>query len=275
MASPASSAAEGSAARPSPAARLERPDYGLDAPGVVRNLFLAGAAGLVLWLGSALRVWPGAPWGVPLTWMGFGCFVGFTATGIYMVWLSKVGKVRFRERLLDKLPWRGEEMVLDVGCGRGLMLIAAARRLAPGGAGKACGIDIWQAEDLTGNAQAATLENARREGVLDRVEIKTADMRQIPYADGTFDAVVSTAAIHSLYDRADRAKAIAEIARVLKPGGGALISDIRHLGEYAQTFRSHKFTDIRRVGSPLVQRFWAVITFGSFQPATLLARKRG
>ena len=252
-----------------------RAEYGLDAPGVVRNLFLAGGAALVLWLGPVLRLWPGAPRGIPVAAMGFGCFVGFTATALYMVWGSRVGKVRARERLLDQLPWRGDETVLDVGCGRGLMLVAAARRLTPGGPGRAVGIDIWQAEDLTGNAQASTLENARREGVADRVEVKTADMRRMPFEDATFDAVVSTNAIHNLYTREDREKAIAEIARVLKPGGRALVCDIRHHGEYAAAFRRGGVAEVSHVGSRVVQAFWAVVTMGTFQPATLLGRKGG
>jgi cyclopropane fatty-acyl-phospholipid synthase-like methyltransferase len=43
---------------------------------------------------------------------------------------------------------RGDETVLDVGYGRGLHLIGAAKRLTTG---KAPGVDIWQAEDLSGN----------------------------------------------------------------------------------------------------------------------------
>jgi cyclopropane fatty-acyl-phospholipid synthase-like methyltransferase len=49
------------------------------------------------------------------------------------------------------VPWKGDEAVRDVGCGHGLMLVGAARRLTTG---KATGIDIWQAEDLTGNRPA-------------------------------------------------------------------------------------------------------------------------
>jgi SAM-dependent methyltransferase len=128
---------------------------------------------------------------------GLGCGL----MGAWMLWSSKVGKVRDRERLLDRLTWKGDERVLDVGCGRGLLLVGAARRLT---AGKAIGIDIWQAEDLSGNNLAATTENARREGVADRVEVKTADMRELPFADSAFDVVLSRAAIHNLYSAGDR-----------------------------------------------------------------------
>ena len=125
--------------------------------------------------------------------------------------------------------------MLDVGCGRGLLLVGAARRLSTG---TATGVDIWQAEDLSGNRPSAALENARREGVADRVEVQTADMRKIPFPEATFDVVVSSAAIHNLYSPADREKAIREIVRVLKPGGRALIDDIRHGREYAAAFVS-------------------------------------
>src|SRR5438309_1280916 len=56
----------------------QRPDYGLDAPGVVRNLLLAGAAGLAVWGGAALGLWPGAAFGVVFTPMALGMGVSFT-----------------------------------------------------------------------------------------------------------------------------------------------------------------------------------------------------
>lgn len=256
-----------------------RPDYGIDAPGVVRNLLLAGGTGLALALaglvlqspflvrfsvGSLSLVFPLARMG---GWMG----AGFTAMGIWMLWASRVGKLRERERLLDRIPWKGSERVLDVGCGRGLMLIGAARRLTSGG--RASGIDLWQAEDLSGNRPESVLENARLEGVSDRVEVKTADMREIPFPDGVFDVVVSCAAIHNLYDAKDRAKAIGEIARVLAPGGLALIDDIRHGRQYAALLSARGCT-VRRISSAVGSAVLAAITFGSLRPAQLLAEKK-
>jgi ubiquinone/menaquinone biosynthesis C-methylase UbiE len=248
----------------------KRPDYGLDAPGVVRNLFLAGAAGLALWGSVAVGLWSGRIGPVLVAPMGLAAGLSLTLTGAWMVWHSKVGKFRSRERLLDRLAWRGDETALDVGCGRGLLLTAAARRVPRG---KAVGIDIWQAEDLTGNRPEATLENARLEGVADRVEVRTADMRQLPFPDGTFDVVVSNVAIHNLYQPAERQRAIAEIARVLKPGGWALINDIRHGGEYAAAFAKHGCPDVRCLNSRWASLAATLFTFGSLRPATLLAHK--
>jgi SAM-dependent methyltransferase len=246
------------------------PDYGLDAPGVVRNLFLAGAAGILLWASKVLGWWSAAlrvgPVRFELAPMGIAVGVVCLAMGFWMVWTSKVGKIRERERLLDRIPWTGSERVLDVGCGRGLMLVGAAKRLT---SGTATGIDIWQAEDLSGNRPEAPLENARREGVADRVEVRTADMRKIPFPNATFDAVVSCAAIHNLYDEPDRAKAIREITRVLKPGGHAVIDDIRHGREYAAAFEAAGCAKVESVGSPAAALFLGLLTWGSLRPATL------
>jgi len=259
--------------------RADRPDYGLDAPKVVRNLLIAGALGLLIWGTAYFGLWSGQLagriGGVELRfpaagalWPGAAC----TAMALWMLWTSKVGKVRDRETQLDRIPWTGTERVLDVGCGRGLMLIGAARRLT---SGRATGIDIWQAEDLSGNRPEATLENARREGVADRVEVRTADMRKIPFDDGAFDVVVSSQAIHNIYDAGGRAQAIGEVARVLAPGGRALIRDIRHLDDYRATLASRGITDVRSLDSRLMTIFLAVVTFGSLRPGTLLARKPG
>ena len=254
-----------------------RPDYGLDAPGVVRNLLIAGALGLLIWGTAYFGLWSGLlagrVFGVELRfpaagalWPGAGC----TAMALWMLWTSKVGKVRDRERLLDRIPWTGTERVLDVGCGRGLMLIGAARRLT---SGRATGIDIWQAEDLSGNRPEAALENARREGVADRVDVRTADMRKMPFDDGAFDVVLSSQAIHNISDSAGRAQAIGEIARVLAPGGRALIRDIRHLTDYRSVLAASGITDVRSLDSRLMTVFLALVTFGSLRPGTLLARK--
>jgi arsenite methyltransferase len=145
------------------AARRKRPNYGIDAATVVRNLILGGAAALVLAVVSYLLDWR------PLTRMATGLTLGCLSGAGCMVWGSKVEKLRERDRLLDGLALRGDETVLDVGCGRGLLLIGGAKRLTTG---KVVGVDIWQAEDLSGNRPEATLENARLEGVAERVEVK-------------------------------------------------------------------------------------------------------
>jgi arsenite methyltransferase len=78
-----------------------------------------------------------------------------------------------------------------------------------------------------------------------------------------------------VYSPDDRALAIREIARVLEPGGQALIADIRHHGEYAATFRDHGCPEVRHVGSRVAKVLWTAATMGSVRPDTLIARKAG
>jgi arsenite methyltransferase len=72
----------------------------------------------------------------------------------------------------------------------------------------------------------------------DRVEIRDGDMRQMPFADGTFDVVVASLSIHNIYNAAGRRQAMEEIVRVLKPRGKVALMDIRHVREYAGSLRA-------------------------------------
>jgi ubiquinone/menaquinone biosynthesis C-methylase UbiE len=253
---------------------MKTPDYGIDAPGVIRNLLLVAVAGFLIWITARMGWWSGNIGGagviLPLShiapWPAASCLL----MAIWMLYDSKIGKMRTREQLLDNHRWTGSERVLDVGCGRGLMLVGAAKRLTTG---TASGIDLWQAEDLSGNRPEATMQNAEAEGVAERVDVQTADMRKIPFPDATFDVIVSCSAIHNVYDAAGRRQAIGEIARVLKPGGEAIIDDIRHGREYAESFAASGCTS-RSVGSAIVSIFLAIVTFGSLRPATLVVRKK-
>ena len=247
-----------------------RPDYGIDAPGVVRNLLVIGSIGVIVCVVSLLL--PRTDWPRLLTRLSAQVAVPRLAMGGYMYVSAKYGKVREREWLLGLLPggWRGDERVLDVGCGLGVMLIGAAKRLKTG---TAVGIDIWQTEDLSGNSPDAALENAQREGVADRVAVRTADMRQIPFPDGHFDVIVSNAAIHNLSRAQERAAAVREIARVLKPGGCCILADVRHEGEYAGVLRENGVSDLKRRDASLASLVFLVVSLGRVRPFVLVGVK--
>ncbi len=219
-------------------------NYGLDAPGLVRGFLVGGIAGVIIGVGLLL-------WGAPLSnWLLIGigiyflllgaCFVG---TSALMFRSSRVGKLRMRDRLLDGLHLAGTEQVLDVGCGRGLLLIGAARRLPQG---RAVGIDLWSQKDQANNSKAATLANAAIEGVAERVEVHDGDMRSLPFANASFDVVVSSLAIHNIPSRDGRRTAINEMVRVLKPGGRVALLDFSKTAEYAE--------DLQAAGMQQVQR---------------------
>ncbi len=221
----------------------KKADYGLDAPGLVKFFLLLGIAlvgvgvGLIVWRRNAIVIA-----------IGFTLFfpgITFFIESLLMIWSSRVGKMVARDQLLDGLELRGDERVLDVGCGRGLLLIGAAKRLK---SGKAVGLDLWSQQDLGDNRKSATMENAGTEGVADRVEVADGDMRKMPFTDSTFDAVVASNSIHNIYDRAGRRAAIGEIVRVLNPGGRVALLDIRHTAQYAQDLRAMGMKDVERSG---------------------------
>jgi arsenite methyltransferase len=224
---------------------LKSPDYGLDAPGLVFRFLIGGAAlalaGVLASRWSFVAAHGVAGLGRAATWMGSS----FALTGLLMAASSRYGKQVARDRLLDGLRLAGDERVLDVGCGRGLLLIGAAQRVPRG---MAVGIDLWSLDDLSGNRPRATLENAELEGVRDRVEVHDGDMRKMPFPDQSFDAVVASLSIHNIYDRAGRRQAIHEIARVLKPGGRVALQDFQHVVAYAEDLAAEGLQAVRVSG---------------------------
>jgi arsenite methyltransferase len=219
-----------------------QPDYGLDSPILVRSMFSRGgwtlAAGLAVWFvnraeypGPAAQLF-GVLAAIALVFFGIGAF---------MIWSSRVGKLRVRDRLLDALELAGTEKVLDAGCGRGLMAIGAAKRLK---SGRVTGVDVWNPQDLSGNSADAAKANAKIEGVADRVRFEICDLGKLVFPENNFDVAVSFAAIHHLADEPVRDQAVREMFRVLKPGGRLLIFDTFHAGRYATVLRECGAADI-------------------------------
>jgi arsenite methyltransferase len=219
------------------------PDYGLDAPGMVRGFLIGGGA-------AALAGFILVPWAqgkgldgltsiaLALRSGGIGCAIG----GLMCLASSYYGKFRARDRIVRRLNLHGDETVLDVGCGHGLLLIGAAKLLPRG---RAVGIDLWSQVDQSNNSRAATLRNAEIEGVADRVEVRDGDMRKLPFADAGFDAAVAHFAIHNIPSHDGRREAVREIVRVLKPGGQVALSDLKSVGLYADELRKSGMSEVK------------------------------
>src|SRR5258708_2512710 len=139
----------------------QRRDYGIDSPArVAGELIVSGvgfAAAAILYARGAPR-----PLGIPLWAVSLvvAAYLLLMAGG--MLFYSLIGKRAIRDWLLDQVPWRGDEVVLDVGCGRGLLLVGAAQRVT---SGKAIGVVAWNRGAVSGNRPAAALRNARLAGV--------------------------------------------------------------------------------------------------------------
>jgi SAM-dependent methyltransferase len=185
--------------------------YGIDAP--YAPAFIGGLAVLEIAVAIILgNVWILLAGLFILAMLGF--YLHATLRGKFVVWAE----------LLDTLNLRGDERILDMGCGRGAVLLMAAQHLTTG---RAVGVDLWRSADQSGNSAEAARRNAVAEGVADRVELHTGDMTALPFEDNSFDVLVSSLAIHNISGNAAREKAIGEAVRVLRPGGRLMIADIR------------------------------------------------
>jgi arsenite methyltransferase len=225
--------------------RAALPSYGIDAPVV---LFSLTAAAVACAAAASFSFYSGIPaLGVALAIGAVYC--GLSAASYAYTTLR--GKFAVWRKLLEDQRLTGDERVLDIGCGRGAVLIEAARRLHRG---RIVGIDSWRSQDQSGNAASVTLSNARASGVEDRIDIVTADMRQLPFADASFDLVVSNLAIHNIAEAEGRRHAIRESLRVLKPGGTLLVADFQYVRDYAAILRSAGALDAKTRN--LGWRFW-------------------
>ncbi len=220
-----------------------KPDYGLDAPLLVKRMFTRAAWTTAIGVAVFLINRNEYP-STAVTLLVVFCLIGagFLAVGGWMIWSSRTGKLQLRDQLLDSLELKGEEKVLDAGCGRGLMTIGAAKRLKMA---KATGVDVWDPAVLSGNSSDAAKANAKMEGVADKVRFETGDIRKLVYPEKSYDVAMSFLVIHNFRDLEDRKKIVREMWRVLKPGGRLLILDVLHVGEYESVLREAGAQDVQ------------------------------
>ncbi len=116
-----------------------------------------------------------------------------------------------RGRVLRALELREGERVLDIGSGPGLLANEMAALVGPNG--RACGIDI--SEDMLAMSRKRCADKPW-------TEFKKSDATNLPYPDGSFDAAVSTQVYEYV---ADIPQALAELYRVIRPGGRVVVLD--------------------------------------------------
>lgn len=119
----------------------------------------------------------------------------------------------FKERLIEQASPAAGERILDLGCGTGTLALLIKKRQPES---ELSGLDA-DPEMLTrarAKAEASGLSIDFDEGFADR----------LPYADASFDKVVSTLFFHHL-ERGVKEQTAAELARVLRPGGQLHVAD--------------------------------------------------
>ncbi len=247
---------------PPPRLELGAPDYGVDSPGVVLRAFgFATATALTAIVAGAVR--PGGRTAAALAPAFWLASLASAAFGAARLAYAKRGKLALRDRLLDLITWTGAERVLDVGTGGGLLMIGAAKRLT---VGKAVGVDSWRQSDLTQNTRESAMRNAYFEGVVEKVDVRYEDARKLGTCTrNSFDVVFAAMTFRHLGDAAGRAAACKEIARVLKPGGTAVIADDAHGAEIKRALAAQGL-EITRDTSELLRTYAYVRTIVAVKP---------
>lgn len=124
----------------------------------------------------------------------------------------------FIETIVNSSPEKGR--FLDVGAGTGWISIGVAECIP--------GAEIY-AVDLSDNMLAVAGENAMKRGVADRITFLKSDAKRLPLPTGSFDVVFS----HNMMHHVPEPNAmLAEMKRVLKPGGGFFLRDLKRLTDF-------------------------------------------
>jgi arsenite methyltransferase len=148
-------------------------------------------------------------------------------------------------------PMPAGAVVLDHACGSGTDLLLAARRAGP--AGRAIGVD------LTEGMLVAAQRAAREAGLDERVDLRPGVFEDLPVDDASVDVVLSNGVLNLA---PDKPRVMAEIARVLKPGGRLYLADVVLDRELSAAAR----------GDP---DLWAACVGGAVTQADLLQLVRG
>lgn len=214
--------------------------YGIDAPYVPLTLFIVGLAV------TLIGIWAlpgGGVWAYVLLLYGLFFFVSIV---IYLHTTLR-GKFILGKRIFHRFPVPPDARLLDLGCGRGAVLLMDAKTMGP--RGRAVGIDLWKSQDQSGNSIDVAKDNAMWEGVSQHVEFVTGDMPHLPFDDHSFDYVTASFSIHNIKSKEGQTQAIQEAYRVLRKGGTMVIADFRSIDEYVTHMTSAGMNIVHTYGA--------------------------
>lgn len=204
--------------------------YGIDAKGVIFGFylgtFLCAIFTALSWIYVHYSLYS-------IIFVAFFIINGlyFIVAASYMIWSSRVGKIRLCRELIGNLELTKDDKVLDVGCGKGLYAIEAARFVK-----NSVGLDVKE--------NAAFRANSERERV--SAKFIQGDMRQLPFGNGEFEVSIAATSMNHIRDKEERKRALQELARVTSKQ--ILIVDFQYLEEYVPLLQAEGFET--EVGEP-------------------------
>jgi ubiquinone/menaquinone biosynthesis C-methylase UbiE len=173
---------------------------------------------------------------------------------VYDLLTRVLGSARVYDAVTGRPELTGARRVLEIGCGTG-NLIQRVRKAHP-------------SAQLTGlDPDPRALDIARRKaGSVPGLVFDQGYAQELPYADGAFDRVLSSMMLHHLDDPA-KAAAVAEVFRVLEPGGMVLVADIRASDETITRLLHDAGFEHRVIGETRLRVFGPVVLHRGTRPA--------
>lgn len=211
--------------------------YGIDAPYVT---LIFSAIGLSLTMLGLFLIVQGYLWAYIIFIYG----ILWLLLQLVNLHTTYRGKFNIWDNIFNHLDIHSDAKILDLGCGRGAVLLMAAKRL--GNHGEAVGIDLWQSMDQSGNNINVTKHNAVLEGVSEKVKLETGNMMDLPFSDNYFDYVTAGLTIHNTKNQEERKKTLREAYRVIKKGGTLVITDYTNSKEYVEVLKSMGMRDVQK-----------------------------
>lgn len=203
-------------------------------------------------------------------WWAIGAGVILLSIALTYLHATRRGKFRVWSRTLGAMQLKGDEQVLDLGTGRGAVATLAAARVPKG---KVIGVDTWTARSRIGGNRKGDPEsviarrNADLEGV--KVEFQTGDMCKLSMPGNQFDLVVSNLGVCALSRPDERAAAVDEAVRVLKPGGRLAIADTNFTAQVAKRLNDLGMLDVKTTSLG-----WEVWYGGPWRPTRLVSARK-
>ena len=202
--------------RKSQSTQKEKPNYGYTAMKYFAYMGVIGVIGLcTVLIGTFLN----PPLSMLLVIVGVPvAFVGLWIATSYVLLYNSLFTRKEQEKIWKRISefsdLRGDEKILDIGCGMGRASINLAKQLTTG---RVIGIDIFRG--VSGASPEPARRNAKIEGVADKVGFRHGNILNAPFKDNTFDVVNAGSVLHEIHGDKNQQKAMREIYRVLKPGG--------------------------------------------------------